>query len=168
MNIDNINLLKITKIKPWAIHFSYDGKKYLLHESTQDCETSLTLFEKIYTNEKFSLIAIKSKYGGMFETKRRFNSKTPQKNIVYKQNLTLPPKHVLKVAIPILVFLYLTLSRIELIQSDIRCNLFFVNIQIDTEGNIPYSLIYLMVLSIFSLFCLLSSSLNSISDCLIG
>lgn len=55
--------IKITKVKPWAIYFDYEDKKFLLHESSDCYESSTTLYERIHKNGKYELKTIKSYYG---------------------------------------------------------------------------------------------------------
>lgn len=76
MKIDDTTKLRITKIKNWAIYFTYDNEKYLLHESSEDYETATTLYKREVVNEhgKFKLIPLKSGYGGQIP------------NIKYKTN----------------------------------------------------------------------------------
>lgn len=52
LQIVDIKKLKITKVKSWAIYFDYDGEKYLFHESTDDYETSHTLYRRMDMNGK--------------------------------------------------------------------------------------------------------------------
>lgn len=57
LKIDDINKLKITKVKTWAIYFTYDNDRYILHESSEDYETFTTLYKKEPLNDsgKFKL-----------------------------------------------------------------------------------------------------------------
>lgn len=49
INITDLNLLKITRIRDWAISFDYDQKHYLLHGASELGEGSWAeLFEKTY------------------------------------------------------------------------------------------------------------------------
>jgi hypothetical protein len=67
--IKDVRAVEITKIKRWAINFRIGSKNYLLHESTEDYETGLDLFEKI--NDKvgnYKLIHVSSCYGYMVNT----------------------------------------------------------------------------------------------------
>ena len=45
LKITNLSLLKITKVKDWAIFFDYDDKHYLLHENNSG-ETYHELYER--------------------------------------------------------------------------------------------------------------------------
>lgn len=48
INITDLSLLKITKVKDWAINFDYDSKHYLLHGSSELGEGSWQeLYERI-------------------------------------------------------------------------------------------------------------------------
>jgi hypothetical protein len=63
LEIKDLSKLKITKYKQWALHFNYDGNKYLLHYSTGDCTQRTTLWEKImYDNNSCRLNYISSKF----------------------------------------------------------------------------------------------------------
>lgn len=57
LKIDDISKLKITKIKVWAIYFTYNNERYILHESSEDYETYTTLYKKEPLNDsgKFKL-----------------------------------------------------------------------------------------------------------------
>ncbi len=50
LRVVNVESLKITKIKSWAIYFEVDGKTYLLHEDSDGYERGTTLYKK--TNDK--------------------------------------------------------------------------------------------------------------------
>ena len=43
--IEFIDMLKITKVRDWSIHFRYYGNRYLLHLSQDGCEEATTLYE---------------------------------------------------------------------------------------------------------------------------
>lgn len=47
LHIKDINTLRITKVKDWAIYFNVDNKSYLLHESSDAYESYTSLYEKI-------------------------------------------------------------------------------------------------------------------------
>ena len=85
MEISKVWLLKITKIKQWAIYFSYDGEKYILHESNQDYESGLTLYKKVENENKYTLEAISSAYGSLFQLKSKITGKYMYNNSVYNQ-----------------------------------------------------------------------------------
>ena len=55
LNIKDINLLKITKVKPWTIYFNYNNTKYLLHGATEDYESSVALYERKWNGKKYDL-----------------------------------------------------------------------------------------------------------------
>lgn len=69
------NNIKITKVKPWAIYFNYKNRKFLIHESSDCCEYSTTLYERVLRNNKYELKSIKSYYGRIF-TLNYLNNKT--------------------------------------------------------------------------------------------
>ena len=50
--IEDIRAIKIKKIQPYAIHFDYKDKQYLLHLSDDGWEDYLTLYEKRYLVDK--------------------------------------------------------------------------------------------------------------------
>lgn len=49
--ITDLSKIKITKLKSWAIYFEYNSDKYLLHESTDDYDTTVTLYKRIPYND---------------------------------------------------------------------------------------------------------------------
>lgn len=61
INNDNINTIKITKIKDWKIYFDFDGKHYMIHEKDIEghgdpYDYVTTLYERILDyNGKVSL-----------------------------------------------------------------------------------------------------------------
>ena len=56
LEIKDLSKLKITKFKQWALHFNYDDKKYLLHNSESDCTHRTSLWEKVMNdNNSFIL-----------------------------------------------------------------------------------------------------------------
>ncbi len=63
INIQDLSLLKITKVKTRSIYFDYDRKHYLLHGTYDDYESVHTLYE-ININKKgfWTLDFIKSDY----------------------------------------------------------------------------------------------------------
>ena len=64
INIHDLSLLKITKIKPWAIYFDYDEKHYFLHGKSDGYESVQELFERhLNENGFWTLEFIKSNYG---------------------------------------------------------------------------------------------------------
>ena len=82
LEIKNLSLLKITKVKDWAIYFDYDDAKYLLHTSSEDCETSTTLFRRKSLNNfgKYELEYICSSYGNNIPYLTYFHDKRRIKN----------------------------------------------------------------------------------------
>ena len=43
INIQDVSLLKITKVRDWSILFDYDGKHYLLHGTGESGENAFKL-----------------------------------------------------------------------------------------------------------------------------
>lgn len=66
--------IKIRKVKAWAIYFDYEGKKFLLHESSDCYERSTTLYERLLENGRYKLKPINSYYGNII-TLNYFSSK---------------------------------------------------------------------------------------------
>ena len=62
INIDDLDSLKITKVKDWAIYFDYDNRHYLLHGSSELGEGSWQdLYERyLDSNGHYELRHIKS------------------------------------------------------------------------------------------------------------
>ena len=62
IDIQDLSLLKITKVREWAIFFDYGNKHYFLHEAEEMGEPiKQELFEReLDSNGKYSLIPIKS------------------------------------------------------------------------------------------------------------
>ena len=52
MDIQDLSKLKITKIKPWAIYFTYNNEKYLLKGRSSDYEYDIQLYHRIPINNK--------------------------------------------------------------------------------------------------------------------
>lgn len=46
IRIDDLSKLEITKVKPWAIFFKYDGVGYFIHECRDGYETNLVLYRR--------------------------------------------------------------------------------------------------------------------------
>jgi len=64
LEIKDLSKFKITKYKQWALHFNYDGKKYLLHYTDGDCESRTFLYEKIMKeNNSYELEVIERHFG---------------------------------------------------------------------------------------------------------
>ena len=63
IDIQDLSLLKITKVKTWSIYFDYDRKHYLLHETCDGYEYVHTLYERNINKKGFwTLDFIKSDY----------------------------------------------------------------------------------------------------------
>lgn len=64
LEIKDISLLKIDKVKDWAVYFTYDNNKYLLHGSSDGGDYSMTLYLRvpIGSDGKYKLEAITGKY----------------------------------------------------------------------------------------------------------
>lgn len=91
IDITDSKLIKITKVKSYAIYFNYNGDRYLLHNSANDdCDTTtLYLREPIGNCGKFKLVVLSSKYGNSipvirYKGKRKTpkNSKSPAYSLV--------------------------------------------------------------------------------------
>lgn len=67
IDIQELSLLKITKVKPWAIYFDYDQKHYLLHGKSDGYESVQELYERhLDKNGFWTLEFIKSDYGNEY------------------------------------------------------------------------------------------------------
>lgn len=67
IDIQELSLLKITKVKPWAIYFDYDQKHYLLHGKSDGYESVQELYERhLNKNGFWTLEFIKSDYGNEY------------------------------------------------------------------------------------------------------
>lgn len=64
LEIKDLSLLKITKVKDWAVYFTYDNEKYLLHGSTDGGDSSITLYLRIPLNDngKYKLEPLNGKW----------------------------------------------------------------------------------------------------------
>ena len=51
LTITDKSKLKITKVKDWAIYFTYCDEKYLLHESTDCYDSVVTLYKRLPVND---------------------------------------------------------------------------------------------------------------------
>ena len=62
INIIDLSLLKITKVRPWSILFDYDNEHYLIHGSSEFGEGSWQEFYKRELNEhgKYNLTHLKN------------------------------------------------------------------------------------------------------------
>ena len=46
IEMKDLSLLEITKVKPWTIYFDYGNKHYLLHGKADGCESIQELYER--------------------------------------------------------------------------------------------------------------------------
>ena len=85
IEMKDLSLLEITKIKPWAIYFDYGNKHYLLHGKADSYESIQELYERqLDKNGNYGLIFIKSRYGRDYFVSDYIKSMN-QKTIVYNQ-----------------------------------------------------------------------------------
>lgn len=84
LNIKDLKLFKVTKIKPWAIYFTYDNERYLLHGRSCDYEYDVTLYKRIYEKGKFRLKHLKSEISDTDQIMYNFLPHDRRKNIIYK------------------------------------------------------------------------------------
>lgn len=85
IEMNDLSLLEITKVKPWAIYFDYDNKHYLLHGKADGYESIQELYERqLDKNGNYDLIFIKSRYGRDYLVSDYIKSMN-QKTIVYNQ-----------------------------------------------------------------------------------
>lgn len=85
IEMNDLSLLEITKVKPWAIYFDYDNKHYLLHGKVDDYESIQELYERhLDENGNYDLIFIKSRYGRDYLSSDYIKS-INRKTIVYNQ-----------------------------------------------------------------------------------
>lgn len=85
IEMNDLSLLEITKVKPWAIYFDYDNKHYLLHGKVDDYESIQELYERqLDKNGNYDLIFIKSRYGRDYLDSDYIKS-ISRKTIVYNQ-----------------------------------------------------------------------------------
>lgn len=83
--MNDLSLLEITKVKPWAIYFDYDNKHYLLHGKADGYESIQELYERqLDKNGNYGLIFIKNRYGRDYLVSDYIKSMN-QKTIVYNQ-----------------------------------------------------------------------------------
>lgn len=83
--MNDLSLLEITKVKPWAIYFDYDNKHYLLHGKADGYESIQELYERqLDKNGNYDLIFIKSRYGRDYFDSGYIKS-INRKTIVYNQ-----------------------------------------------------------------------------------
>ena len=64
LEIKDLSLLKIDRVKNWAVYFTYDKEKYLLHGSSDCCDNQMTLYLRIPVNSygKYKLEPLHSKW----------------------------------------------------------------------------------------------------------
>lgn len=85
IEMNDLSLLEITKVKPWAIYFDYDNKHYLLHGKADGYESIQELYERqLDKNGNYGLIFIKNRYGRDYLVSDYIKSMN-QKTIVYNQ-----------------------------------------------------------------------------------
>lgn len=85
IEMNDLSLLEITKVKPWAIYFDYDNKHYLLHGKADGYESIQELYERqLDKNGNYDLIFIKSRYGRDYLDSDYIKS-ISRKTIVYNQ-----------------------------------------------------------------------------------
>lgn len=85
IEMNDLSLLEITKVKPWAIYFDYGNKHYLLHGKADGCESIQELYERqLDKNGNYGLIFIKNRYGRNYLVSDYIKSMN-QKTIVYNQ-----------------------------------------------------------------------------------
>ena len=85
IEMNDLSLLEITKVKSWAIYFDYDNKHYLLHGKVDDYESIQELYERqLDKNGNYGLIFIKNRYGRDYLVSDYIKSMN-QKTIVYNQ-----------------------------------------------------------------------------------
>lgn len=86
INIQNVSLLKITKVKNWSILFDYDSKHYLLHGVEEYGEPDRQeLYERnLNQNGKYDLEYQGTCYGTAYVSRDYIKSKN-RKTIVYNQ-----------------------------------------------------------------------------------
>lgn len=85
INITDLSLLKITRVRPWSICFDYDNKHYLIHGSYEMGEGSWQeLYErKLDTNGKYNLLRLKT-VDGDDDVKQDYIKRQRGKTIVYR------------------------------------------------------------------------------------
>jgi hypothetical protein len=64
LEINDLSLLKIDKVKNWAVYFTYNYEKYILHGSSDGGDSSITLYLRVPIGEdgKFKLEPIHRKW----------------------------------------------------------------------------------------------------------
>lgn len=86
INIQDVSLLKITKVRDWSVLFDYDGKHYLLHGTGESGEPDRQeLYERtLNQNGKYDLEYKNACYGTEYVSRDYIKSKS-NKTIVYNQ-----------------------------------------------------------------------------------
>lgn len=86
LNITDLNLLKITRVRNWSISFDYDNKHYLLHGTSElDGGSWSELFEKTYDEKgKYHLEQIGATRSSEYVI-NDYLKKQKGKTIVYSQ-----------------------------------------------------------------------------------
>lgn len=85
INITDLSLLKITRVRPWSILFDYGDKHYLIHGSYETGEGSWQeLYEReLDTNGKYNLLRLKT-VDGDDDVKQDYIKRQRGKTIVYR------------------------------------------------------------------------------------
>lgn len=85
INITDLSLLKITRVRPWAILFDYGDKHYLIHGSYEMGEGSWQeLYEReLDANGKYNLIRLKM-VNGDDDVRHDYIKKQRGNTVVYK------------------------------------------------------------------------------------
>lgn len=84
--ITDLNKLKITKVKDWAIYFNYDNKKYLLHGSEYEYDYKYSLYKrKPVSNNRYELETISEKYTNNDYVTNEFIKESSKRTLVYNQ-----------------------------------------------------------------------------------
>lgn len=82
LNITDLDKLKITKVKPWVVYFTYDGQRYFLHDDSEE-DMCIGLYKKNDKNiEKFIGTITISKPYDFIRIKKAIK---PSKTLVYNQ-----------------------------------------------------------------------------------
>ena len=60
-------MLKILRVKPWSIKFSLDGRKYIIKDTGDGCDSITTLFSfESDEKGKYTVTPLKSCYGSFY------------------------------------------------------------------------------------------------------